>query len=134
MNVSDTMTEIADQLDTISGLRVFDYVPDSLPVPAAVVAFPDTYEFDHAYSRGMDRLTLPVHCLVGRVSDRTAKGVLGAYMAGSGAQSFKEVLEAGSYTEICSLRVMSVTVSTVLVGAIDYLAATFLVDVVGNGD
>jgi len=133
MNLADVMDELAAQLDTIDGLRVYSWPADAVQVPAAVVAYPDAYTFDLTYGRGVDQLAVPVYVLVGRISERTARDHLGAYCDGSGAASVKAVLEAGAYTAMSSVRVASATFEAITVNAIEYLAATFTVDVYGSG-
>lgn len=133
VNVADVMSQLATQLDTISGLRVSDHVPKSISPPAAVVALPTSYDYDGTFARGMDRLSLSIHLLVGQVVSRTATQKLAGYMNGSGASSVKQVLEAGTYTAFDSLRVQSVTVGTITVEGVEFLGAIFVVDVVGQG-
>lgn len=97
MNLATVMQEIADRLDTITGLRVYAYPPDNVQPPAAVVSYPETYTFDEAFARGMDRIPdLPVVVLVGRVSDRASRDRIAGYVDGSGVQSIKAVLEVGA--------------------------------------
>lgn len=93
MNLADVMDEVAARVDTIDGLRVSAFPPDQVQPPAAVVTYPEEYLFDETYGRGMDRLTLPVIVMVGRVSDRKSRDQLAAYCDGSGARSLKAVLE-----------------------------------------
>lgn len=96
MNLSDVMDELAARIDAIDGLRVFAYEPDTLQPPAAVVTFPESYDYDATYGRGSDRMTIPVVVMVGRASDRAARGNLSRYVDGSGAASLKAVIEADS--------------------------------------
>ena len=42
---------LKERLATIAGLRVFGFVPDQLPVPAAFVGPPDSVEFDIVMAR-----------------------------------------------------------------------------------
>lgn len=133
MDLVAVMDEIGDRLDTIDGLRVFRYPPDSITPPAAVVAYPDSLTFDETYGRGMDRLTLPVVVVVGRQSDRASRDNLGRYCDGSGSASVKAVLESGSYTAFDTLRVMSVEFDSVTMAGTDYVAAMFDVDIAGSG-
>lgn len=133
MNLADVMDEVATRLDTISGLRVFAYPPDRVEPPSAIVSYPGTYTYDETYGRGMDRMTLPVVVVVGKVSQRSARDALGAYVDGSGASSVKAVLESGTYTELDSLRVMSVEFDVVTIAGTDYVAALFDVDIAGSG-
>lgn len=134
MNLGEVMDEIGDQLDTIAGLRVYRYPPDSVQPPAAVVTYPESYEFDSTYNRGMDRLTLPVILMVGKVSDRKSRDRLGAYLNGSGASSVKQVLEAGSYTAFDTARVQAAEFDIVSMAGVEHVAATVTIDIAGQGD
>lgn len=131
--VNAVMDGLGVRLATISGLRVFDFAPDSISPPAAIVSLPDNVEYDVAMFRGADRLTIPVHVLVGKVSDRNARDRLGDYLAGTGATSVKTAIEAdktlGGAAD--SVRVESATVSVITIAGMEFLSATFIVDVVG---
>jgi len=138
INLADVMDELGDRLATISGLRVHRWPPDSITPPAAIVSYPDSYEFDSTYGRGMDRVEIPVIVVVGKVSDRAARTRLSRYVAGSGPASVKYVLEragepAQPYTAIDSLRVTRVDFDVVTIAGTDYLAATFTVDIAAKG-
>jgi hypothetical protein len=133
MDLADVMDEVGDLLDTVTGLRVYRYPPDNVQPPAAVVSYPEEYTYDATYGRGMDRLTLPVVVLVGRVSDRTSRDRLGAYVDGSGSSSVKAVLEAGTYTDFDTLRVVGVEFDVVSVAGVDHVAATLSLDIAGQG-
>ncbi len=133
VNLGSVMQAVADRLDTITGLRGFGFPPDSVTPPAAIVSYPDEYHFDDTYRRGMDRLTLPVVVVVGRVSDRASRDQLGVYCDGVGASSVKQVLESGTYTAFDSLVVRNATFDVVSIAGVDYMAALFDLDVVGRG-
>lgn len=137
MILGDVMDQIGDQLDTINGLRVFRYPPDQPPpAPAAIVTYPDTYTYDATYGRGMDRISdLPVVLLVGKVSDRASRDAIAKYVDGSGAESVKAVIEAGTYTAFDTVRVASVAFDRITFGGQgnEYLAATFTLDIAGQG-
>lgn len=132
LDLNAVMDGLGFRLKLIPGLRVFDFVPDGFSPPAAVVALPETIEYDTSFARGADRCTFPVHVLVGKAHDRSARDALAAYMRGDGASSVKAVLESdvslGGVAQ--SLRVTGASVSVMTVGAMDFLAATFDVDVV----
>lgn len=133
MNLANVMQELAERLDTIAGLRVHGHPPDKISTPAAVVTYPDTYNYDETYARGMDRLELPVVVLVGKVHLLSARNTIGAYADGAGAKSVKAVLEAGTYTQFDTVRVTGVTFDIVEVAGVEYLGATFTVDITGQG-
>lgn len=135
MNVASVMQEIADELDTISGPRVYAFPADNIAAPAIVIGYPETITYDVSMGRGVDQLDFPVFVLVGRLTDRTARDVLAAYLSGSGAQSVKAVLLAGKpWTAMASVRVASAEVDIVTMAGVDYLTAIFTVNVFGSGD
>ena len=133
MNLGEVMQAVADRIDTIAGLRVYAYPPDTVNAPAAVVTYPDTYTYDATYGRGMDRLELPVVVLIGKVSDRASRDNLSRYVDGSGAASIKQVLESGTYTAFDSCRVTGAEFDVIAIGAVEYLAATLTLDIAGQG-
>jgi hypothetical protein len=133
MDVGDVMDEIADELDTIAGLRVFPYPPDSITPPSAIVAYPEEIQFDATYDRGADTLALPVIVAVGKVHDRNTRNLVADYCAGTGAKSVKAVVEAGTYTAFDTVRVDRAELDIVTIGSADYLAAIFNLDIIGDG-
>jgi len=134
MDLAAVMDEIGDQLDTIDGLRVYRYPPDSVSVPAAVVTYPETITYDETMRRGMDRYpNLPVVVMVGKVSDRTSRDRIAQYADGAGDRSVKAVVEAHTYTSLGSVRVTGAAFDIVSMGGIEYLAATFSIDIAGTG-
>lgn len=134
MDLKAVMDELAAQVDTITGLRVHPSPPDTISPPAAVVTYPGVLTFDATYQRGMDRMDPSVVVLVGRVSNAAAHKLLSAYCAGDGPQSLKAVIEAGTYTAFDTVRVTEINFDMISIGAIEYLAATFTLDITGQGD
>lgn len=135
MILRDVMKQVAQRLDTIGGLRVFDYPPDRVTPPAAVVSYPDELTFDATYGRGMDRLTLPVVVVVGKASDRASRDQLSAYCDGTGSRSIKAVVEGGEgeFTAFHTVRVASADFDVLRIAGTDYIAAVFDLDIVGEG-
>jgi hypothetical protein len=132
--VEDVMQALADRADTITGLRCFGYPIDSTPpIPAFIVSYPDTIDFDRTYGRGMDAMTIGAVVLVGRVTDRATRAQITKYLAGSGPESIKAVIESGTYTAFDTVRVARVTVDVVRIGTVDYLAATLTHEITGQG-
>jgi hypothetical protein len=119
-------------LDTITGLRVFDYVPDSLSPPAAVVE-PLEVDYDEAMRRGLDFYRAFILIIVGRMSDRSSQDRLDAYVAGSGASSVKAALEANrTLGGACStLQVTSARPREVVVSGVNMIAYRFEVSIYG---
>lgn len=69
------------------------YMPDSVTVPQF---FPADVEIDYdtAYGRGQDDLTITCRILVSRATDRRGQAILDALLSGSGESSVKAALEA----------------------------------------
>lgn len=133
MRVSDIMDDLANALETIPGLRVFPYWARSVNPPAAIVGWPDPLNYDSAYLRGADRCEVPVMIAVGNVDARTSRDVLSAYVDGFGPNSVKTVIEAHVPFSYHSARVMRADVAVMTIAAVEYLSATFRVDIIGKG-
>lgn len=133
MNIAAVMEDLAAALATIEGLRVFPFWAERIEPPAAVVAWPDPYDFDTTMGRGSDTATFPVVVLVGKVDARSAALELGAYCDGSGDRSLKEVVEAAEAESYDVATVESVEFAVISVGGVEYLAATFSITVTGTG-
>jgi hypothetical protein len=132
MNLDTVMTEVAGRLDTITGLRVFDHPVDELQPPTAIVSLPQI-AFDQTYGRGSDRYAMPVLLAIGKVESRASRNNLAPYIAGSGPKSFKAVLEDYDPVSFDSVRVQQVDFDVVTWGSVDFLTATFLLDIMGSG-
>ena len=86
------------RLATISGLEVFDRIPDQIEAfPAAVVAPPEGelfWQYDQALGQAVaDLITLAVRVFVGRVDAEHAQTQLDAFIASSGASSVRVAIE-----------------------------------------
>jgi len=132
MTVSTVRDNMKTQLSSISGLRIYDTVPDSINVPAAVVGMLD-FNFDTSMDRGFDTATLDLILITGRMSERSAQNSLDGYLSGSGSGSIKTVLENNkTLSGACqTLRVTTATSGSLQVGGIDYLAYRFRIEVIG---
>jgi hypothetical protein len=132
VTVSTVRDNLKTQLATITGLRCYDTIPDSINVPAAVVGMLD-FEFDTTMHRGFDTASLDIILITGRMSERSAQNSLDTYLSGSGASSIKAVLESNrTLSGACqTLRVTNATSGSLQVGSIDYLAYRFRVTVIG---
>jgi hypothetical protein len=133
MILLDVMEEIGTRLDTITGLRVYDFPSGSITPPAAIIAYPEEIVYDETYGRGMDRMTLPVLVMVGRYDDRTARNNLVPYADGTGAKSIKAVVESGTYTAFDVVRVSRGDFDVVRIAGVDYAAVLFDLDIAGQG-
>lgn len=133
MNLADVLQELADQADTITGIQCFAYPPDKVVPPTFYPNLPEQIDFDDTYQRGTDTLTLTADLLVGRSNDRAAVAQLAPYVSGSGEQSVKAVLEAGTYTAFNTIHVRSVEFGIFPVASVDHLGGRFTIDITGPG-
>jgi hypothetical protein len=74
-----------------------------------------------------------VVAVVGKVVDRATRDNVGRWVAGSGPTSIKSVVESGTYTAFDSVRVARIEFDGISIGAVAYLAATFTLDIAGQG-
>ena len=132
MTPSAVRAGLATRLATIAGLRCFDYVPDGLAPPAAVVE-PLEVSFDESMRRGSDFYRAFILVIVGRMSERSANDALDAYLAGSGALSVRAAIAADpTLGGACStLQVTGALPREVVVSGVDMLAYRFEVDIYG---
>lgn len=123
-------------LQSVSGLRVLDTLPDSANIPTngalAVVGMLDmTYDF--TLNRGFDSATLSVLVIVGRMSESAAQDRLDGYLQSSGATSIKTAIEADKTLggAVQTLRVTQAVSGTITVANIDYLSYRYEVTLIG---
>ena len=92
MNPSQVRDGLKTRLQTITGLRVYDLIPDPVTPPCAVVGQLDlTFDIDNA--RGLDQANVDIYVIVQRFSERAGQDKLDAYLAGSGSSSIKTAIE-----------------------------------------
>ena len=132
MNPTAVRTGLSTALDTITGLRCFDYVPDSLSPPAAIVE-PLEIEYGTAMANGLNRVTAYVLIVVGRMSDRSSQDRIDAYVNTSGASSVVAAIEADpTLGGACStLQVLRAAPRSVVVSGVEMTAYRFEVDIYG---
>lgn len=123
---------LATALETITGLRAFEYVPDSLSPPAAVVE-PLEVTFHAAMQNGLTEYRAFILVIVGRMSDRSSQTRLDGYLATTGASSVRAALEADrTLAGACStLEVVNALPQEVVVSGVDMIAYRYEVSVYG---
>lgn len=129
---STVRTNLKTRLATISGLKTYDHIPDSVNVPAAIVGQLDI-TFDSAMNRGLDTANCTVLLIVGRMSETAGQAKLDGYLAGSGSSSVKAAIE-GDVTlsgAVQTLRVTAATAGSVTVAGNDYLAYRYTLELMG---
>jgi len=92
-----SLQQIRDGLKTtlennITGLRVYDVVPDySINFPVAIV-LPTTITFGLAMQRGTDLYNFDILVAVQRGESRTAQDALDLYITGAGSSSLRQAI------------------------------------------
>jgi len=92
-----TLQQIADgietRLATVTGLRVFDHVPDIFATPCSFV-LPGSIAYWGDFAGGNAEVEVVITVVVGRTYDRAAQKSLYTYMSYSGAGSIRAAIEA----------------------------------------
>jgi hypothetical protein len=131
MNVSTVRDGIKTRLQTISGLRVYDVIPDKVTPPSAIVGQLDfTFDIDNA--RGLDQASLDVYVIVQRLDARSGQNKLDEYLS-SGSKSIKTAIE-GDRTlggAVNTLRVTSAEAGTYIEGEVTFLSYRYRLTIWG---
>lgn len=130
-----TLQQIADgietRLATVSGLRVFDHVPDVFAPPCSFV-LPGSIAYWGDFAGGNAEVEVVITVVVGRTSDRAAQKSLYAYMSYSGASSIRAAIEADrTLGGVCQTLLVerADNIRMVAQGDATYLAVDFMVRV-----
>ena len=130
MAISDLRTALANNLKTITGLRVVETLPDLVNPPMAMIAI-DKVAYNKQNNRSMAEYTFKVMVVLGRVSERTAQQNMDVLLA-PGAGSIKYAIESDRTLNNKAFDVFVAetgSIGSVSVNAIDYYSAEFSVQV-----
>jgi len=109
------LTSIRDglktNLETISGLTAYEYVPDWIEPPIALVAPINSLNYDSTMARGADTYEIPVIVYISRVDAQLSQDAVDGYLASSGETSVKAAIESDPTLggAAMSVRVISAT-------------------------
>ena len=126
-----TPSTVRDKLKAavnITGLRVYDTVPDGL-IPPALVIGQLSIDWDLVFARGADSATVDLILIAGRMSDRAAQDYLDSFLTATGTNSIKTKVEADQTLggSVTSVRVVSATPISLTVAGVEMLAYRFAV-------
>lgn len=128
--ISELRQGLATNLQTISGLRVVDTLPDLVNPPMAMIGLTKV-AYNQQNQRSMAEYTFQVTVVVGRVSERTAQATLDVLVA-PGSGSVKYAIESdrtlGGKAFDTFIPELS-AYGAVSINGIDYLSAEFSVQV-----
>jgi hypothetical protein len=130
MSISLLRQGLATNLQTISGLRVVDTLPDLVNPPMAMIGLTKV-TYNQQNQRSMAEYTFQVTVVVGRVSERTAQATLDVLVA-PGSGSIKYAIESDRTLGGNAYEVFVPELSAygaVSINGIDYLSAEFSVQV-----
>lgn len=121
-------------LEEISGLRVYEHVPDVVVAPCAIIGQLDLI-FDLNNARGLDSANIDVLLIVQRFSERSGQEQLDKYLSGSGEHSVKAAIEADKTLggAVDTLRVTSAQSGVYQSADVEYLSYRYQVTVYGEG-
>lgn len=133
VTISQVNTGLKNRLSTITGLRVYDYQPDTGYVPFAFPAL-TTIEYHKAMNGGMRIFTYNITIVTGRVDERTGQDEMDAFASYDGAKSVRAALEAdktlGGVVDTLIVT-SSANVNAMSQGENQYLTLDFTVTVYG---
>lgn len=112
--------------------RVFDYVPDQVPTPCAVVGNL-TLTFDEAQNRGLDLANVDIIVIVSRMNERGAQDRLDGFLAGTGSGSIKAALTTNLTLggAVATLRVVRAAPITIEVSGVTFFAYQYELEIYG---
>lgn len=130
MAISNLRTALATNLQTISGLRVVETLPDVVNPPMAMIGL-DKVAYNKQNNRSMAEYIFKVTVVMGRVSERTAQKNMDIYVA-PGSGSIKYAIESdrtlGGYAFDVFVAETN-AIGSISINALDYYSAEFSVQV-----
>jgi len=132
INISGVREALGNNLMTITGMRVYDTIPDVVTPPCAVVGQLD-FTFDVNNARGLDQASVDIYVIVQRISERAGQNKLDQLLAGTGNGSIKTALESDRTLGglVSTLRVISAESGTYTSGDQSFLSYRYNVTVWG---
>jgi len=125
---------IGTNLGSISTLSVYNFMPDFLEPPCAVVGVMDQIEYDSTMNRGTDKYQIPVLVIVSRVDAQDSQDTLDGFLANTGSSSVKQAIESDVTLGgvVSTVRVTEARDYGVYnMNNTDYLACNFIVEIIG---
>ena len=132
-------SDVRDGIKTainITGLRVYDTIPDGL-VPPALVIGQLSLTWEYVLANTLDTATIDLILITGRMSERSAQDYLDSFLAPTVATSIKAKLDAAptlpkaSVATVSTSRVVSATPISVSVSGVEMLAYRYSMELYG---
>ena len=93
IQINKVRDQIGKNIESISGVRIYDTIPDVVVPPCAVVGQLD-FTFDVDNARGLDQASVDVYVIVQRISERAGQDKLDQLLGGTGNKSIKTAIES----------------------------------------
>lgn len=129
--ISNIRAGLATNLRTISGLRVWEEIPDN-PTPPTAIVMLNGISYHRSMQNGLTEYQFVVQVIVGRAAERNAQRYLDLYADVTGASSVKVAVESNRTLSgvVQDLVVTAMpNIGSVIVNDQTYLAADFSVAV-----
>jgi hypothetical protein len=132
IKINQVRDALGKNLNTITGIRIYDTIPDVVVPPCAVVGQLD-FTFDVNNARGLDQASVDVYVIVQRISERAGQDKLDELLAGTGSKSIKTALESDRTLGglVNTLRVISAESGTYITGDQTFLSYRYNVTIWG---
>jgi hypothetical protein len=132
IKINQVRDALGKNLNTITGIRIYDTIPDVVVPPCAVVGQLD-FTFDVNNARGLDQASVDVFVIVQRISERAGQDKLDELLAGTGSKSIKTALESDRTLGglVNTLRVISAESGTYITGDQTFLSYRYNVTIWG---
>jgi hypothetical protein len=132
IKINQVRDALGKNLNTITGIRIYDTIPDVVVPPCAVVGQLD-FTFDVNNARGLDQASVDVFVIVQRISERAGQDKLDELLAGTGSKSIKTALESDRTLGglVDTLRVISAESGTYITGDQTFLSYRYNVTIWG---
>jgi hypothetical protein len=132
IKINQVRDALGKNLNTITGIRIYDTIPDVVVPPCAVVGQLD-FTFDVNNARGLDQASVDVFVIVQRISERAGQDKLDELLAGTGNRSIKTALESDRTLGglVNTLRVISAESGTYITGDQTFLSYRYNVTIWG---
>ena len=132
IKINQVRDALGKNLNTITGIRIYDTIPDVVVPPCAVVGQLD-FTFDVNNARGLDQASVDVFVIVQRISERAGQDKLDELLAGTGSKSIKTALESDRTLGglVNTLRVISAESGTYIAGDQTFLSYRYNVTIWG---
>jgi len=129
--ISELRSGLTNNLQTITGLRVYATLPDVVNPPTAMISL-DKVSYNKASQKALVEYGFKVTVVVGRVSERTAQNLIDVLVAPNGAGSVKTAIESdrtlgGKAFDVFIPELSAI--GAVSINGIDYFSAEFSVQV-----